>query len=47
MQNDGAEYENYDNHLDLLYRDIRIAGERIGYMHGIRNEICSKESICC
>ena len=34
----------YD-HLDLMYRDIRIASDRIGYMHNLRKEICADSGV--
>lgn len=33
------------NHLDLMYRDVLIAEDKIGYMYGLRNEICSNSSV--
>lgn len=33
------------NHLDLLYRDIRLVPEQICYMYGVRKEICTNSNV--
>jgi len=33
------------NFLDFMYRDIRIAGDKVGYFYGLRKEICSSSSV--
>lgn len=33
------------NHLDLLYRDIRMMKTHVSYMYGIRSEICSRSNV--
>ena len=33
------------NHLDLLYRDVVVAGDKVGYMYGLRREVCTNSSV--
>jgi len=33
------------NHLDLMFRDVKVAENKIGYMYNLRSEICSNSSV--